>query len=362
MKNTAENTLFGPSGCLSREGLSRFARGKLSVQELTLVKAHLQTCEFCTLAAEGMAMADPQEFDQDLAAIFASLKEVNVEVAEEELVSEFAEAEMQQSNPDSYRDRTQKKALKNQEVKKTALPQKSFSVRYRLELIAAAILLLLAIGARQIYVGLSPEKQPQELAHFEPEDVGEMQVIQEEITRSGPLAEERLERKPTPLEPVQIAAVSDNREYISAPAAEPANKSTQGTVDSDAIQNENNASGGVMHMQHSVEEEEEVEIFTVVEDAPEFPGGDKKRIEFLAENIKYPNEAREFGVQGTVYVGFVVEKDGSIRDPRVLRGIGGGCDEETLRAIRLMPKWKPGIQRGKPVRVRITLPVMFSFG
>lgn len=331
MKNTSEHILFGPSGCLSHEGLLLYGEGNLGEQELAAVKAHLQTCEFCAMAVEGLAMVSSKEFNQDLEAMYASLKD----------------------EPN--------KILDNQEIERNPIRRKSFFRRYRLEMIAAVMLLLLAFGARQIYVGLSPEKQQPELARFEPEDVGEMEIIQEEITRSEPLAEERMERKPTPLAPVQIALVSDNQEHIPAPTAEPAIKNTQEKVDSDAFQNENNASGRVMQIQYS-EEEEEVEIFTIVEDAPEFPGGDKKRIEFLAENIKYPNEAREFGVQGTVYVGFVVEKDGSIKDPRVLRGIGGGCDEATLRAIRLMPKWKPGSQRGKPVRVRMTLPVRFSVG
>ncbi|MDD4599139.1 MAG: energy transducer TonB, partial [Lentimicrobiaceae bacterium] len=99
-----------------------------------------------------------------------------------------------------------------------------------------------------------------------------------------------------------------------------------------------------------VEEEEvaEAEIFTVVEDQPSFPGGDEARIRFLQENIKYPQMARESGIQGTVYVTFVVEKNGAVTDVRVLRGIGGGCDEEAVRVIKAMPRWNPGKQRGKP--------------
>lgn len=112
-----------------------------------------------------------------------------------------------------------------------------------------------------------------------------------------------------------------------------------------------------------VEEEEEVEemeIFTVVESMPSFPGGESARIEFLRENIKYPQMARESGIQGTVYVTFVVEPDGSVTDVRVLRGIGGGCDEEAVRVIKEMPKWNPGMQRGKPVRVQFNMPIKFT--
>lgn len=107
-------------------------------------------------------------------------------------------------------------------------------------------------------------------------------------------------------------------------------------------------------------EVEEVEIFTVVEEAPGFPGGDEARIKFLQNNIKYPQMARESNIQGTVYVTFVVERDGRVTDVRVLRGIGGGCDEEAIRVIKAMPKWNPGKQRGKPVRVQFNMPIKFT--
>lgn len=96
-----------------------------------------------------------------------------------------------------------------------------------------------------------------------------------------------------------------------------------------------------------------------VQDMPEFPGGISKLLAFLEKNIKYPIMAVETGIEGIVYVEFVVEKDGSITDVRVLRSIGGGCDEEAIRVIKKMPKWKPGYQFNKTVRVRYTLPVKF---
>ena len=107
-------------------------------------------------------------------------------------------------------------------------------------------------------------------------------------------------------------------------------------------------------------EVEETEIFTVVEESPGFPGGDEARIKFLQENIKYPTMARESGIQGTVYVTFVVEKGGNVSDVKILRGIGGGCDEEAIRVIRAMPKWNPGKQRGKSVRVQFNMPIKFT--
>ena len=112
-----------------------------------------------------------------------------------------------------------------------------------------------------------------------------------------------------------------------------------------------------------IEQEEEVveeQIFTVVENEPEFPGGMEALYKYLAQNIKYPQLARDNGITGKVYVTFVVERDGSIANPKVLRDIGGGCGAEAIRVVKAMPKWTPGKQRGKAVRVQFNLPVNFN--
>lgn len=112
-----------------------------------------------------------------------------------------------------------------------------------------------------------------------------------------------------------------------------------------------------------IEEEvvvEEEEIFQVVEDQPEFPGGLEALYKYLGESIKYPQLAKENNIEGKVYVTFVVEKDGSIANPRILRDIGGGCGQEAIRVVKAMPKWKAGKQRGKNVRVQFNLPVSFK--
>jgi len=110
-----------------------------------------------------------------------------------------------------------------------------------------------------------------------------------------------------------------------------------------------------------VEEEEESSqpIFTVVETMPQFPGGDAALLQFLAKSIKYPVIAQENGIQGRVICAFVVNRDGSIVDAEVLRGVDPSLDKEALRVINTMPKWSPGKQRGKPVRVKYTVPITF---
>ncbi len=101
-------------------------------------------------------------------------------------------------------------------------------------------------------------------------------------------------------------------------------------------------------------------VFRVVEVPPKYPGGEPARLKFFADNLKYPKQAKENGIQGKVYVSFVVEPDGSVTNIKILRGIGGGCDEEAIRVVKLMPKWEPGTQRGKNVRVQFNLPIKFS--
>ena len=109
-----------------------------------------------------------------------------------------------------------------------------------------------------------------------------------------------------------------------------------------------------------VEEEEEEVIFVVVETMPEFPGGQQALFKYLAENVKYPVIAQENGIQGRVICQFVVNKDGSIVDVVAVRSSGeASLDKEAIRVIKSMPKWKPGKQRGKPVRVKYTVPVNF---
>jgi protein TonB len=102
------------------------------------------------------------------------------------------------------------------------------------------------------------------------------------------------------------------------------------------------------------------EVISVVEKMPEFKGGQEKLREFLAANIKYPESARVNGISGTVYITFVVEGDGEISNVKALRGLGGGLTEEAIRVVSLMPKWEPGRQNGKRVRVQFTLPLKFT--
>jgi len=110
----------------------------------------------------------------------------------------------------------------------------------------------------------------------------------------------------------------------------------------------------------AVTEDNSVYNFASIEQLPEFPGGQAGWRKFLERNLRYPAMARENNIQGRVTVQFVVEKDGSLTDIKVLRGIGAGCDEEAVRVLKSAPKWKPGVQNGRPVRVSYVMPIVFQ--
>ena len=112
-----------------------------------------------------------------------------------------------------------------------------------------------------------------------------------------------------------------------------------------------------------IEEEEEVEeaqVFFIVENMPEFPGGDLELRKYIAQNIQYPEIAKENGIQGRVFVQFVVNQKGEIEKVTVARGVDPSLDKEAIRVIQNLPKWKPGSQRGKPVKVSFTVPINFQ--
>lgn len=101
-------------------------------------------------------------------------------------------------------------------------------------------------------------------------------------------------------------------------------------------------------------------IWSSVESIPEFPGGTDAFYKFLSRNMRYPSDARRNHIEGRVIITFVVERNGTLHDVKMSRGIGGGCDEEAVRVIKLSPRWKPGVQNGAPVRVRYSVPITFT--
>ncbi|MBR2195241.1 MAG: energy transducer TonB [Salinivirgaceae bacterium] len=108
------------------------------------------------------------------------------------------------------------------------------------------------------------------------------------------------------------------------------------------------------------EEEEEEQIFMIVENMPEFPGGDLALRKYIAENVKYPEIAKENGLSGKVFVQFVINQRGEVENVKIARGVDPALDKEAIRVVQNLPKWKPGSQRGKPVKVSYTVPINFQ--
>ena len=193
-----------------------------------------------------------------------------------------------------------------------------------------------------LYIGLewtNSEVKVYEVAHsdFLLEDEIEIQTTQEELPPPPPppvpevIEELNIVEDDVKTETIKIET-EDNKDkiVISAPVAAP-----------------------------KVVEEDDQVIFQVVETMPTFPGGDQALFKFLSDNIRYPVITQENGIQGRVICQFVVNRDGSIVDVEVVRSIDASLDREAIRVIKSMPNWKPGMQRGKAVRVKYTLPVNF---
>jgi TonB family protein len=117
--------------------------------------------------------------------------------------------------------------------------------------------------------------------------------------------------------------------------------------------------GDSLNASAKVSEDAKDTTYIRCEEMPKFPGGEKNLFKFLRDNIKYPVLARENGIQGRVYITFIVEKDGTINGIEIIRGVDESLDEESLRVVRLMPPWSQGMQDGNPVRVRYNLPIAF---
>lgn len=164
---------------------------------------------------------------------------------------------------------------------------------------------------------------------------------------------------PPPADAPQVAEIIDivdNNEEIAEEKIETSESTTEAIAGPSAP-----VAGPVMAgpPAPTVEEGDEGEIFEVVEQQPAFPGGMEKLMQWLSKNLKYPASAQENGTQGRVVVQFVVNKDGSIVEPKVIKSVDPALDKEAIRVVSSMPKWEPGKQRGKSVRVRFTLPVTF---
>ncbi|MBL7954649.1 MAG: energy transducer TonB [Flavobacteriales bacterium] len=239
-------------------------------------------------------------------------------------------------------------ADRNQEYGAFVL-RRDYTRRLLMAVVGSVLVFGLAVGLPKIIAALGGEEEVVEAKKIV--DVN-LDLFEEEKKEEPP---------PPPVEPpppVKIESVQFTQlEAVDEPVEEP--PPTQ------EVLTETNA-GTVTQEGEKIDEPPppveaaEPQIFTIVEEMPSFPGGEAELFKYLGKTVKYPPMAQDAGITGVVYMTFVVDEQGKVRDPKVLRGIGGGCDEEAIRVVKAMPAWEPGKQRGKPVRVQYNLPIRFT--
>jgi len=417
MENKPDYKIFTPSGCLSPEGMAFYVQGSLSTAETALVIEHLEHCEMCALAVEGYRLSVPGEFSEDLVMLEASFIQMTEEVPEiiDEAIpavsSNFEGPRFPRLSKEDIRIfsdsimRDRQTADKEARSIPTAIKRKAgFLSRHKPVLLAASVLFIIAATGGWLFFEMNKsgnqrefasaiekenttagtalpadpvdsaealpapassviiqDKQRQSIGIPQPEPTDAIEIVSDyiEIDAEIPASEEEYittERMP-PLDVKKLQEPSIHKSEGHAVVEQLEVEEAEAVYIEGVQLSENRRMKGEAA---SEEEVAEADIFMVVEEAPVYPGGEEARISFLQQNIRYPQLARESNIQGTVYVTFVVERNGAINDVRVLRGIGGGCDEEAVRVIRAMPKWMPGKQRGKPVRVQYNMPVKFT--
>ena len=360
--------LFNLSGNLTLDAMERYLHGELDLSERKLVEKHLEESPFDREALDGLRKYYPGQNLHDI-------------------------EELQQGV--------------SQMARKYAITGKRKSLTPRYWYAAAGIIAILGLSVFMIFMFRNPVNQSQlainqtdtmigtdsiESLSEQKQSVSENELVpvthQEtriKITEVK-MTEEEPDMPDKIIKPVQIQMDED----ISEPEAIIKMEEAGAEIIDDDVRVESGMVGGVMisdeesyEMEISAHSQKgksvnnranlkmamnaeadtllsESQIFLVVERMPEFPGGEDSLSQYLADNIKYPQMAIENSIQGRVFVTFVIETDSTISDVNVLRGIGYGCDEEAVRVIESMPKWNPGMQRGKPVRVQYNMPVMFS--
>jgi protein TonB len=229
--------------------------------------------------------------------------------------------------------------------------RKMSSNRHAMALITSILLVTFCIGAPSLIKFLVPHRKDKNV------DVVKMIDIKMEQPK-----EEKFEPPPPPLKttikftPPEITN-EDVPDEVKTQDELIQNKAAISVAD---IQGTDENGVDIAELRKSVTEDKKDQIYAVVEQMPEFPGGTEEMYKFIQKNLKYPDVARESGISGRVYVQFVVDKNGHINNVRCTRGIGGGCDEEAVRVIRKMPSWRAGKQNGQAVSVYYNLPIVFT--
>ncbi len=259
---------------------------------------------------------------------------------------------------------------RNKDYGAYALRMQSASILFRSFMIVAPLFAMLFVGP-MIYAKMFAH-EPKEIAdkvipvELSQQPIHEMK--KEEPKKEEPAKAEPI-KDPAPVKSVKLTA---NIKMVEETIEEPpttaqvqeaviSNTTQEGVAGKvNAVEPSTNTGGGGGNATTGTNEPGAIVELAGVEEYPEFPGGMAAWAKFIQKNLRYPYMAQENGIQGKVYVSFVVETDGSISNVNLVKGIGGGCDEEAMRVIKKSPKWKAGRQNKQAVRVRYNMPINYT--
>jgi len=387
--NKKSTAFFTPSGCLTEDTLMLFVSGTLKGKDQLKAQSHITECAMCSDAADGLRMW----MDENKSGHEAY--ELSIQVAEDK-TPEFPHSpgilrpksnkpngftkNLFHARTDVLNERIRQRL--NTHSRLEAAEKKRLSYKPFVWLSAAAtILLFIVIGyvlwlQNQLYAEkLAGERASEMLMLQGPVNPDTLTVSFPENKVAPAFTDKKGKGAGKPAQNIAGLALTeeeiirqDNPGVASQSIEKPETTETKETSQTNAETKGSRTyrttaapNGKKAYTPADIMgiEEESSPVFTMVEEMPAFPGGEAARIRFLSENIIYPQQAAENGIQGTVYVSFIVNTDGKVANGKILRGIGGGCDKEALRVIKLMPNWTPGKQDGKRVDVLYTMPIVF---
>lgn len=378
--------LFTVSGCLTAEALELLSYDSLEGDQKALAMAHIADCEFCKDALEGI----DRRISIEQLLTDTTVRDNTVDI----LYSHKPIRRIKLHKPITLVERTEKLneriRSRSEYHKEVAAAKRGRGIRkpyFGLVTVAASIILFLGI---YFVVRQRPELKDKQVAmeknqteiHPESPIADSVQAVDSRSEKTNKIAADQPSKSGN--QQLQLAAkTTSERSFLDESAIQPVQQkkllskdvpliiSDSDNADLPVVAEEEAVAGVVANKTEMNQDEskgnaaasrEVLEYkapFAAVEEQPVYPGGETKMKEFIAQNLQYPKKAQENGIEGTVYVNFSVDNTGKIANVKVLRGIGGGCDEEAIRIIQMMPKWIPATLNGKTVSTVFTIPILF---
>jgi len=351
-----------PSGCLTGDSLMHVVSGSLQDTELMQALLHISECPLCADAAEGLRMWLKEKKSVHITSPEPTTIP-NSETAELTTEGVIIDARSDSSSGTQINEFHKRTAVINKRIKQRTHSKSIIEISENKRLpykpfvwLGVAASIILFIGSIYI-VWLQNHFDSQKLA----EEQANQNLLSESLNNidtlkiSLPENKTMLSMKTKTENKISVSDLSNESEIISD-EERPIEDDTLIAIYEKLVLPAKELGETV----EIVEVEESKSVFTIVEQMPSFPGGELALKEFLSKNIKYPQPAIENGIQGVVYVSFIVKLNGNIENIKILRGIGSGCDEEAIRVLKTMPHWSPGKQNGKNVNVNLNLPVYFK--